>query len=210
VAGEVPASPAARSLAPGQLDAAHVAVPAAAAARRRGSAARARARARAQALLAEDAAGAAVGCLAGLEGDEPAAPLGLVSRLVLAEPPALGAQFAAQVLAAGGLAPELLQRCGPYPTLTPVLSRRVLSLVRAAAGRRGRAAARTAPVLAGMPRAGARCVAAVLHTRGLAIKGSSMHALPASGCPAFLAGARRGRLRARASRPARRANPTLP
>jgi len=102
-------------LAPGQLDAAHVAVPAAAAARRRGSAARARARARAQALLAEDAAGAAVGCLAGLEGDEPAAPLGLVSRLVLAEPPALGAQFAAQVLAAGGLAPELLQRCGPIP-----------------------------------------------------------------------------------------------
>jgi hypothetical protein len=71
--------------------------------------------ARAQALLQEDAAGAAVGCLAGLEGDEPAAPLGLVSRLVLAEPPALGAQFAAQVLRAGGLAPELLQRCGPIP-----------------------------------------------------------------------------------------------
>lgn len=53
----------------------------------------------------------AVGSLLGLTGDEPAAPLGLISRLVLAEPPALGAQFAGQVLRAGGLAPELLHRC---------------------------------------------------------------------------------------------------
>lgn len=71
----------------------------------------------AQALLAEDAAAVAVGALAGLTADEPAAPLGLISRLVLAEPPALGAQFAGQVLRAGGLAPELLLRCVQRNTL---------------------------------------------------------------------------------------------
>ncbi|KAK9831906.1 hypothetical protein WJX81_007961 [Elliptochloris bilobata] len=80
------------------------------------------------ALLAEDAAAVAVSALAGLTGDEPAAPLGLISRLVLAEPPALGAQFAAQVLRAGGLAPELLRRLLREDNPGAVLSTALLNI----------------------------------------------------------------------------------